>query len=184
MNIKKILGSYIENKTKRDMYLNGKRGEHYTISNFNFDKIAEKDGEQYNFFLNDIYNTYTFEKCLLNNLNFMCQMESVEFKNCSFSGNVTITNFGHDEESQIFLTNNSQIELLNSLSVKSPSITLFDNLIYSNNLTLLSNVSYIVNSILISKNMSLSFEKESEIEHSCINGEYIDNTKKTHSLIK
>lgn len=182
MKNKKLLAHYIKDPFEREKYLKGVAG-HYRVTDLPFDKVAIKnnDDEQNLFFLIDLKNTYTFENCVLEDLNFNSQIEMISFKNCIFKGDIVINNVGLDDESQVCLTDNNKTESLDKILIKSPTITLFDSYITSNKFYMLGNSFCAMNSAIIAEHKRLLFSKEFEMEHCYVNGEVVgEKTAKSY----
>lgn len=120
---KELLSHYIKDETKRKSFMDSNKPDNYIITNLDFKGIVG-----YNF--ND-GNNYLFKECKLDNVELYFKNDAIYFDNCVFSGRNIIHNQGIGMDDIVVLENIKYCNNLDSLTIKSSEVNVFDSTIDS-----------------------------------------------------
>lgn len=194
MDIKKFIASHIEDEVKREQYLSGIPGQ-YKVSKLDFKDISVRSEEKKNYIctFDDTQNNYVFEECTLNNIEVNFENGFIGFDRCSFEGKGAISNIGIGEDDLIVVRYTKPNNELHTLSVRSSSVELSDNVLFCRDnlsvsaadLTIINNkilaptvdIKYLYSCSIIDsliKNTNGISNESIYIENSTINDKYLD----------
>jgi hypothetical protein len=160
MDYKQILATHIQNKNKREKFLEGCK-DNYTITNLDLRKVEEynfKDG-----------NIYLFENCILKDLNIYFKNDTIVFENCIFGGNIYIHNTGIGEDDVINIKDIIPDGPLYNIIIKSPEVILDNNKITcANILSITTDICDIDTSVLNAPIIKICVNSDCHIKNSVI----------------